>query len=80
MDVMAHLFSELLKAEYGKVIGTGMLLDMPSLRYEILNKLSFLQNQIECLVIGEYGANCIPIWNSIKIIAGTEKNSQKIKK
>jgi malate/lactate dehydrogenase len=41
---MAHLVSELLKAEYGKVVGTGTLLDIARLRYEISNKLSLPQN------------------------------------
>jgi L-lactate dehydrogenase len=80
VDLMAHLVSELLKAEYGKVVGTGTLLDTARLRYEISNKLSLPQNQIECLVIGEHGANCIPLWNSIKIIGDNEKKHSENKK
>lgn len=67
VDVMANLVSHLLKAKREKIIGSGTLLDTARLKYELSDCLNIAQKEIECLVIGEHGNNCLILWNSIEV-------------
>lgn len=67
VDIITYYLTKRLNLPYGKILGTGCILDTSRLINVIADYLKIDKELIEISVIGEHGNSQIPLWSNAKV-------------
>jgi L-lactate dehydrogenase len=74
VDVLTYEAHRLAGLPWGRVFGTGTLLDTARLRFHLGERLCVSPKSIHAMILGEHGDSSFPVWSSANI-AGRALNS-----
>jgi malate dehydrogenase len=61
---------------YGRVLGMGSFLDSHRFRKEIASELKCSTADVRAYMLGEHGAQCVPVWSSLTVRGLTESETR----
>ncbi len=67
VDVLTYEFHKMTKLPWGRVFGTGTLLDTARLRFHLSEQLCLNAKSIEAFILGEHGDTSFPVWSSANV-------------
>ena len=67
VDVLTYEAYKLSGFPWGRVFGSGTLLDTARLRFHISEKLCLSPKSIEAYILGEHGDTSFPVWSSANV-------------
>lgn len=67
VDVLTYEVWKLSKLPWGKVFGSGTLLDTARLRFHLSEQLCLNAKSIEAFILGEHGDTSFPVWSSANV-------------
>jgi len=67
VDVLTYEASRLSGFPFGRVFGTGTMLDTARLRFHIGEKLCLNPKSVEAFILGEHGDTSFPVWSSANV-------------
>ncbi len=67
VDVLTYETYKISGLPWGRVFGSGTLLDTARLRFNISEKLCLSAKSIEAYILGEHGDTSFPVWSSANI-------------
>ena len=67
IDIITKKVTEWLKPSYGKVFGTGCILDSSRFIRLIADYLKVEIKNVRAMIIGEHGDSQVPLWSQVKV-------------
>jgi L-lactate dehydrogenase len=67
VDVLTYEFYKMTKLPWGRVFGTGTMLDTARLRFHLSEQLCLSSKSVEAFVLGEHGDTSFPVWSSANV-------------
>lgn len=67
VDVLTYEVYKLSGLPWGRVFGTGTLLDTARLRFHLAEELCLSPKSIDAFILGEHGDTSFPVWSSANI-------------
>ncbi len=69
VDILTHIATEVARVPWGRIIGSGTILDTARFRYLIGSYFEVDPRSVHAYIIGEHGDSAVPVW-SLANIAG----------
>ncbi len=69
VDILTHIANEVAQLPWGRIIGSGTILDTARFRYLIGSYFEVDPRSVHAYIIGEHGDSAVPVW-SLANIAG----------
>ncbi len=67
VDVLTHEVYKLSGLPWGRVFGTGTMLETARLRFHLSARLCLSANSVEAFILGEHGDTSFPVWSSANV-------------
>ncbi len=67
VDVLTYEVAKLSKFPWGRVFGSGTLLDTARLRFHLSERLCLNAKSVQAFILGEHGDSSFPVWSSANV-------------
>ena len=68
VDVLTYEFYKVSRLPWGRVFGSGTLLDTARLRFHLSEQLCLNAKSVEAFILGEHGDSSFPVWSSANVV------------